>query len=304
MNKTFPIELVMRSKIDQYFVQQDLRLMAATFMEYKLRGSTIFSDLVRLHYRMFGGTSHDIEQAAAAIECMLLALDIYDDLQDKDNDVVPWSEVDPALAMNVAVGLQSLSMAMLEDAGFSNSTKNRAVRYINQAILRAVNGQHTDLLNFINEEEDCLHMLRNKSGALVACACLVGATLVTDEYSELIAQYGQSIGVIGQIRNDMQGIQEWDVRNDLLYRKRTLPILYLLDFDHPQLHIVRSYYAGQATRDELLNHKLNIHDLIQSSGSLQYAEVILKTLQYEVKELVNRLPVEDHWKEQLEKFYL
>lgn len=302
MNKRMSLEQFMRGKINQYFIQSHLRSLATSFLEYKLTESLIFSDLTRLHYQMLGGSSAEIEKACAAVELMVLALDIYDDLQDKDNFGVPWSQVDPAQALNVAIGLQSLSIATLDDCGFSNSIRTRAMRYLNNGIIRSVNGQHTDLLNYVNEEEDCLHMIRNKSGSLVACACLIGATIVTDEHHELIAQYGQSIGTIGQIRNDIKGISRWDLRNDLLNRKRTLPILYFLDHDHPVMQVVRDYYNGQATQNEMLAIKNQIIDLIQTSGSQQYAEVILRTLQYEVKELIEKLPVEQEWKHKLVEF--
>lgn len=302
VNKRMSLEQIMRGKINQFFIQSNLRGLATSFLEYKLSESTVFSDLTRTHYHMLGGSSIEIEKASAAVEFMVLALDIYDDLQDKDNEQVPWSQVDPAMALNVAIGLQALSIATLDDCGFSNSSRTRAIRYLNQAILRAVNGQHTDLLNYVNEEEDCLHMIRNKSGSLVAAACLIGATLVTDEHHELIAQYGQSIGTIGQIRNDIKGISRWDLRNDLLNRKRTLPILYFLDHDHPFLHIVRDYYNGQASLSDIIAIKNQIIDLIPLSGSQQYAEVILRTLQYEVRELIENLPVAPEWKQKIVEF--
>ncbi|TCZ76366.1 polyprenyl synthetase [Paenibacillus albiflavus] len=302
MNKRMSLEQFMRGKINQYFIQSHLRALATSFLEYKLTESFIFSDLTRLHYQMLGGTSQEIEKAGAAVELMVLALDIYDDLQDRDNLDVPWSQVDPAQALNVAIGLQSLSIATLDDCAFSNSSRTRAMRYLNHGILRSVNGQHTDLLNYVNEEEDCLHMIRNKSGSLIACACLIGATLVTDEHHELIAQYGQSIGTIGQIRNDIKGISRWDLRNDLLNRKRTLPILYFLDHDHPIMQIVRDYYEGYASQTDLLSIKNQIIDLIESSGSKQYAEVILRTLQYEAKELIEKLPIEQEWKQKIVEF--
>lgn len=299
MNRLITLEQVMRSKIDQYFIQSRLRQLAVSFVEYKLTETTIFGDLTRLHYEMFGGKSDEIEKAVAAVEMLLLALDIYDDLQDQDNEGVPWSQVNPAEALNVAIGLQALSIAILDDSHFTTTTKLRAIRFMNQAIIRAVNGQHTDLLNYVNEEEDCLHMIRNKSGTLAACACLVGTTLATVQHSDLVAQYGQGIGIIGQIRNDMNGIVQWDARNDLLNRKRTLPILYLLDYDHPLLQIVRDYYSGKATQAEILAIKHQVMDLIHTSGSLQYAQVILKTTEYEVNELIDQLPVGTDWKNKL-----
>jgi competence protein ComQ len=42
---------------------------------------------------MFAGRPTDIFLAAAAVELMILSLDIFDDLQDQDNFSVPWHTI-------------------------------------------------------------------------------------------------------------------------------------------------------------------------------------------------------------------
>jgi competence protein ComQ len=95
---------VMQQAASDYFLTEALLKHTLSFIEYKIKESCPFADLVVLHYQMFGGESEDIYQAAASIELMILALDIFDDIQDQDNPSVPWSQIESALSTNIAIG--------------------------------------------------------------------------------------------------------------------------------------------------------------------------------------------------------
>ncbi|EFM10573.1 Polyprenyl synthetase [Paenibacillus curdlanolyticus YK9] len=282
--------------------EPELRQLAEQFIAYKQSEGGIFGELTALHCRMLGGDEQLADAGAAAVELMILALDIYDDLQDKDNPKVPWSQIDPAIALNVAIGLQSLSMDLILTVPGPSDRKLRAATYLNQGVLRAVNGQHTDLRNEPMTEEECLQMIEEKSGSLVAAACLVGAALATDEHAELIGAYGRAIGIAAQLRNDVEGMQRWETRNDLLERKQTLPIQYVLEQQSEEAALVRSYYDGEITQAELLKRKAEIMDYIQGCGSVEYGLVHAKLKQYEAEAGIDQLPVDEMWKERLRGF--
>jgi competence protein ComQ len=251
---------------------------------------------------MFGGDDQLAAAAAAAVELMILSLDIYDDLQDQDNEQVPWSSISPALALNAAIGLQSLSINVLMELPIPITRKQAAVNALNKGILGAVNGQHADLMNDAMTEDECLAMIENKSGALVAAACLVGTALMTDEHHDLIESYGRAMGVSAQINNDVEGIQRWSTRNDLIARKQTLPVQFVLEQQTEEAATVRSYYDGHLSRDQLLNNKTVIMDYIQSCGCIEYALIIGRLKQYEAMGAIAELPVADEWREQLRNF--
>lgn len=101
--------------------------------------------------------------------------------------------------------------------------------------LRAIEGQHIDLLNKISCEDRYMDMVVLKSGSLTELACLIGTVLANPDKATEVQFYGSHIGVIGQIQNDMEGMKRWDGKNDLLNKKWTLPILYLLavEQNHP-----------------------------------------------------------------------
>ncbi|MWC31179.1 polyprenyl synthetase family protein [Paenibacillus sp. MMS18-CY102] len=282
--------------------EPELRQLAEQFIAYKQSEGGIFGDIASLHCRMFGGDEQLADTGAAAVELMILALDIYDDLQDKDNNKVPWSQIDPAIALNVAIGLQSLSLDLVLTASGPTDRKMMAATYLNQGVLRAVNGQHTDLRNEPMTEEECLQMIEDKSGSLVAAACLVGAALATDEHAELIGAYGRAMGGAAQLRNDVEGMQRWDTRNDLLARKQTLPIQYVLEQQSEEAALVRSYYDGEISQDKLLERKHEIMDYVNGCGSVEYGLIHAKLKQYEAEAGINQLPVDEVWKEKLRAF--
>ncbi|WP_127533402.1 polyprenyl synthetase family protein [Paenibacillus kobensis] len=293
---------LMRSSISRAFHEAELRSLAEQFVEYKQTEGSSFGQLAALHCAMFGGDEQRATAAAAAIDLMILSLDIYDDLQDQDNDSVPWSKVPPALALNVAIGLQALSIDVLMKLPSPIDRKAAAVQALNQGILGAVNGQHVDILNHLLTEEESLQMIADKAGSLIAASCLVGIALVTDEHHDIVEQYGRAIGVSAQLYNDVKGITSWSTRNDLLARKLTLPVQFLLEQQSEEAAIVRKYYDGEITAAQLLEHKIAIMDYIHGCGCVEYGLVLGKMKQYEAEESIALLPVEETWREQLRSF--
>jgi competence protein ComQ len=296
------IESAIQQIVHRHVTPPELRDLMLSFVAYKMTESTIFAELTIFHYQMFGGTSRDIGQAAAAVELLILALDIFDDLQDQDNERVPWMKVDHAQSMNAAIGFIALSTTAIAETNIDQSIKSQALWLLHQRLNQAVGGQYIDVDNSVTEEEDCLAMIRAKSGALVACACQIGAVLATGKLDETVGAYGELLGVSAQIRNDMEGIRRWDTRNDLIFRKRTLPVLYLLDDERPELQVLRDYYADQEDVEQIYANKHEIMDIVEQGGCLSYAQVHLRFIQQECMTLIEDLPVDLDWKQRLEDF--
>ncbi|PIC64711.1 hypothetical protein CSV79_04945 [Sporosarcina sp. P13] len=88
-------------------------------------------------------------------------------------------------------------------------------------------------------------MTIEKSGSLVALSCIVGSVLATEDYPVEIETYSNYIGLIGQITNDLADIKTWNEKNDLLNKKFSLPILYLLNYKDKDLSFIHKYYSDQ-----------------------------------------------------------
>jgi competence protein ComQ len=272
------------------------------FIEFKKNLGFPFGNLAILHYQMFGGNNKDIYKAAAAIEMMMLSTDIFDDLQDQDNKSVPWREVNQAVSMNVAAGLLILSTMLLEATSFPVENKTAALHNFNSQVIKAVNGQHLDITNSVNSENECLQMIKLKSASLLVCACVIGAVSANKDYGEMVGSYAEDIGIVAQIKNDITDTCDWEGKNDLIRRKKTLPLLFLNTSREPKTQIIRDYYAGRLNENDIYKHKDEITNIILKSGAYEYASVILRVHQLQALEKIEQLPVSAAWKERLLSF--
>lgn len=293
---------VMLELVNDYFPVKELKINMSEFITFKMNGHFPFGQLVILHYQMFGGQSKDIFNAAAAVELMILSLDIFDDLQDQDNFSVPWQRMDHALVLNIAIGLLMVSSKALEQTSFDRDRKVMANDCLNTCVLKAINGQHSDLMDNIASEEDYIQMVRRKSGSLMASACLLGTILATDKHHDVVSKYGEHIGIIAQIRNDIKDTCRWDEKDDLINKRKTLLTLYLLKNSRPQYQFVKDYFSGKLNKEELIQSKEEIQELIQKSGVFEYTRVIMKVNQQKAIELIDKIGIENKWKEKLLQF--
>lgn len=290
---------VMLQLVNDYFQVKELKNYMSEFITFKMKGHFPFGHLVILHYKMFDGQSKDIFQAAAAVELMILSLDIFDDLQDKDNFSVPWYKIDQAIVMNIATGLLMLSTKALDQTSFERNRWVMANNYLNACVLKAINGQHLDLMNLIESEEDYIRMVREKSGSLMASACLVGTALASEKHHDSVNKYAEHIGIIAQIKNDINDICRWDEKNDLINKKKNLLTLYLLKNQQPQYQFTRDYFSGKLMEGELIKDKGEIQELIEKSGAIEYARVNIRLNQLQAIDIIDSMGIVQEWKVKL-----
>ncbi|MBT2289859.1 polyprenyl synthetase family protein [Paenibacillus albidus] len=148
-------------------------------LAYKKKEDVIFKNLTRIHYTIFEGGAQDIEPVASAVEKLILALDIINDIQDNDNEDAPWSKIESSQSLNVALWFLTASMQEILKTGFSNTGIALSCLYGN--LNASIEGQYLDLHNCYNTEEEYLEICNKKSGSLVAMSCLVGTALATSE---------------------------------------------------------------------------------------------------------------------------
>ena len=158
-------------------------------------------------------------------------------------------------------------------------------------------------MDLIESEEDYIQMVREKSGSLMATACLVGTALATQKYHDSVNKYAEHIGIIAQIKNDINDISRWDEKNDLINKKKTLLTLYLLQNKQPQYQFARDYFSGKLMEGELIKDKVEIQELIEKSGALEYARVIIRLNQLQVLELIDSMGILQEWKGKLMQYF-
>lgn len=293
---------IMLQLANDFFPVNELSKNMSEFITFKMKSHFPFGQLVVLHYQMFGGQSKDIFNAAAAVELMILSLDIFDDLQDQDNFSVPWQRMDHAIVLNIAIGLLMVSIKALEQTSFDQARKATAIDCLNTCVLKAINGQHIDLMGNIESEEDYIQMVRGKSGSLMVSACLVGTVLASDKHHDIVSKYAEHTGIIAQIKNDINDTCRWDKKDDLINKRKTLLTIYLLNNQRPQYQFAKDYFSGKLTKEELIKNKEEIQDLIQKSGVFEYSRAIMKLNQLKAIELIDDIGIENKWKEKLLQF--
>jgi competence protein ComQ len=286
--------------INENIEQAELRQLVLQFVDYQSKKGFSFGELTILHYKMLKGfETEEIYSVAAAIEFLVLSFDMLDDFEDRDSYSKPWFK-DSELALNATTCLLFLSISVMRKTDFHY--KERAIDLLVKFALSSITGQHKDLLNICRTEFDYIQMTLEKSGSLVSLACSIGAILATGEYPSVIDRYSKYIGLIGQINNDVKDIKTWDEKNDLLNKKYSLPIIYLLNRKGQDTQLILDYYNNKINKDDILGQKELISSMFINSGALIYAEVIKKVYQNKAINKIKSLDIGHSYVDQLLKY--
>lgn len=264
-------------------LDEGLRNMLLSFIETKRNHPMIFGNLCIIHYMEFTNNDEDAEiyKIAAAVELLILSFDIFDDLQDNDTDYL-WNST-PQLSMNAALGMVFITMKVIMESHFEH--KSLAAEILQKYALKSINGQQLDLLNTCQDEKSYLNMIELKSGSLVTLSCLLGVVLAQGKIDDRVKEYGNMIGVIQQIENDIGAVLSLDGKNDFLNKKYSLPIIYLFKGKDKISRDLRDYYKGQVDSID----RQEIRQAIKDGGALHYATAIKNLYKYRAMEILNEL---------------
>ncbi|WP_042347360.1 polyprenyl synthetase family protein [Bacillus massiliigorillae] len=248
-----------------------------------------FAKSLELHYSIFSESNNEyskVNDLKSCIEVLILALDIIDDLQDNDNYDSIWMKNNQASAINVSISLMTIFQHKLLEIIDDKVLIQGLTKYL----LNAIEGQHQDI-NGIHNVEQYLEMTRQKSGSLMALANVLGLSFAKMDYKQIIEDYSYDLGLIAQISNDIQDVIQFDEKSDWKLKKKTLPILYLLNPAIKEGELVRKYYYGDLSYEELLPQKNTIITTLKHSGALNFAFAQKIIYEHRVMNKVNSLPL-------------
>ncbi|MGM0875516.1 MAG: polyprenyl synthetase family protein [Bacillota bacterium] len=229
-----------------------------------------FGQLAFVHHKAFRGKDTEILQLAAAIELLILSFDMFDDLEDLDNMKEPWMQIDPSIALNAATTLYTLSQqaVLTLSSPFKHQIQTAFLKYS----IQAMEGQHDDLQNINSTEEECLNVMKRKSGSLIALASVSGMMLANENYPEVEA-YSYQIGIAAQADNDFRDLFN-PLKNDISAQKKSLGYLYLhKGYNKHAFDVLKFFESGSDINEEfgsIENYKQKLID----SGVAQYLNVI------------------------------
>ncbi|MFJ7733924.1 polyprenyl synthetase family protein [Lysinibacillus sp. NPDC097231] len=280
---------------NEALIGRELQSMLKGFKEEKSTVGYSFGKLCFWHYEKFADyLNEDIYKVAAAIELLILSFDIIDDLQDKDSDY-SWCRT-PEVSLNAALAMLVMASRTIRETSFEH--KNTAVQILEDFALQSINGQQLDLLNICKDEQAYIQMIEQKSGSLTAMSCLIGEVLAKGEVSPQVEEYGKYIGIIQQIKNDIQGLKTWGPKNDLLNKRYSLPIIYLLSQKNEVSKSVTNYY-----NDDIVAFLDNIatENELTNGGAIRYAITIKNVYKFKALNILENVAISEEGKEYLKK---
>ncbi|MFC7981445.1 family 2 encapsulin nanocompartment cargo protein polyprenyl transferase [Streptomyces sp. NPDC057336] len=197
--------------------------------------------------------------AAAAVELVHNFTLLHDDVMDRDSTrrhrPTAWTVFGDADAILAGDALQALALRLL--AADPHPASAAAAARLADCVMELCEGQHADtaMERRAPDEvtlEETLVMAEAKTGALLGCACALGALYAgaADEEVEALDAFGREAGLAFQLIDDVIGI--WgDPRRtgkpagaDLAARKKSLPVVAALTAGTPAAAALAELYAA------------------------------------------------------------
>ena len=237
-----------------------------------------------------GGDPAAAVPAAAALEILHNFSLIHDDIQDGDemrrHRPTIWKLWGVPQGINVGDGMFGLAFASMQrllSRGVSEEVTLQAVNQLSKASLELIEGQNMDL-TFETCESVTLNeyqqMIQRKTASLMSASMVIGGLIgrATRGQCVHLQQFGKEVGLTFQIQDDILGI--WgdpaitgkSVGNDILRRKKSLPLVYALN--HPAIGPeFRKLWAYNMTSNELPTAL----DMLAECKAREFAESNAKT---------------------------
>ncbi|MEX1104159.1 MAG: polyprenyl synthetase family protein [Dehalococcoidia bacterium] len=191
-----------------------------------------------------GGNSSDAMPGALAVELVHNFSLVHDEIQDHDAErhhrPTVYALIGEAQAINVGDFLYTRALHALTDGAGDVARRMDALGVLNRAIHRMLEGQWQDLDFEARDDvtvDDYLAMVAGKTGALLGAPMEIGALLAgaSAELAAGLGRWGEQVGLAFQAQDDYLGT--WgdpnetgkSNTNDILRRKKTLPIIHGLN---------------------------------------------------------------------------
>jgi geranylgeranyl diphosphate synthase type I len=186
----------------------------------------------------------------------------------------------------VGDGMFALAYATLQGLarrGISADITLAALDRFTQTCLALTEGQYLDMSferrNDVSVDE-YLRMIQGKTAALVGASLAIGALVggAGPAPTAALQRFGEEMGLAFQIRDDILGI--WGdpevtgkpAGNDLLRRKKSLPILYALNHER-----VGEQFETLLSASPEPGHLARALTLLEQAGARPYAESLIHT---------------------------
>ena len=292
-----PIEQDLLDFIDLFnhaLTQEDGLLSQALSHIRQRGGKRMRPILILLMAKNYGSVSSVTQHAAVGLELLHTASLVHDDVVDESSERRGQASVNATYDNKVAVlvGDYILSTALLH---VSKTGHQRIVEYLAELGRTLAAGEILQLTNIQNQEiaeEVYYQIIKNKTAALFEACASIGALSAgaSDEDVKLAAQFGQDLGIMFQIRDDI--FDYYDSKeigkptgNDMAEGKLTLPVIYALN-SHPidsMMTLARKVKAGTVNPDEIAC----LVEFTKEQGGIEYAEQKMQEFQEKCQQYID-----------------
>ncbi len=251
--------------------------------------------LILLMAQNFGRVSQVTQNAAVGLELLHTASLVHDDVVDESCERRGQASVNATYDNKVAVlvGDYILSSALLR---VSMTDNQKIIQLLAELGRTLAAGEILQLSNIQNQEisEDVYYqIINNKTAALFEACSKIGALSAgaSDEEIAAAAKFGQNIGMIFQIRDDI--FDYFDSKeigkptgNDMVEGKLTLPVIYALNNSHLESMqtLARKVKAGTVNPDEIAV----LVEFTKEQGGIEYAERRMEEIADEARVFINK----------------
>ncbi|CCB77795.1 putative geranylgeranyl pyrophosphate synthetase [Includes: Dimethylallyltranstransferase; Geranyltranstransferase; Farnesyltranstransferase] [Streptantibioticus cattleyicolor NRRL 8057 = DSM 46488] len=246
-------------------------------------GKAIRPALVLAAAQALGGSARAAVTAAAAVELVHNFTLLHDDVMDRDptrrHRPTAWAVFGSADAILAGDALHALALRLLAEDG--HPAAGRAAGRLAACVIELCDGQQADCA-FERRPDvslaECLAMAEAKTGALLGCACALGALYAGagDEVADAMDAFGRQVGLAFQLIDDLIGI--WGdpsvtgkpVGADLVARKKSLPVVAALRSATPAGRELAGLYRVERalTAEEVLRAT----DAVDRAGGRDWAQ--------------------------------
>jgi len=251
--------------------------------------------LILLTAKCFGEVSSVTQYAAVGLELLHTASLVHDDVVDESSERRGQASVNASYDNKVAVlvGDYILSTALLRVSLTNNERIIQLLAELGRTLAAGEILQLSNIQNNLFSEDVYYQIINNKTAALFEACAEIGALSsgATDEEVKAAAKFGQNIGMIFQIRDDI--FDYFDSKdlgkptgNDMVEGKLTLPVIYALNNTHLESMqtLGRKVKAGTVNADEIAV----LVEFTKEQGGIRYAEQRMEEIGQEARVFIDQ----------------
>lgn len=258
-------------------------LLARTVLRYEpLTWQNPLGNPLALIYLVAEAWRRPIDERALDLACFanlyLLAADLIDDVQDEELARTPHAEAGPAIAVNSGLALLFLALQCLRRSAPDGWGLGARLALFNRISLRAVAGQHQDLLGdraaSTPEEVLAMHEAKTSSLALIAeCGALAAG--VDGPIRTRYRRVGEAMARLVQVVDDLRDLFGKPFSPDLALGRPSYPVACFLE---------GADEAAAARWREVVARAdpVAVRALLYDSGAVRRAAVTLERLRREI----------------------